>query len=419
MVTAARMRCHAYIGDAICDGAGLDWEHKKLFTDKTIEVVKKMSIDELKEHELKRMEYNAYHVCDEVTSRIDGAPGPGGFLKAYRAVKKKDMFFKDKEFLDSYLSKNEKEQARLPGGKYYSKISKFIKDHCEIGEKHLEFLKFECGNRKDGVCNYCKSHNWAGPPCTRVPRPYPDYSKLPEYHYQHVSVTPKVLNGVEREVDDVQPRKRIKDFFQNEGLTVFEEDKMQEFCDEYIIEMSVVRRYLEHLQTLELNKEKRKTERQRKSSEENLQSYEDIDWVSHYKNSSLKQLKVKTLDKYLEKHEMANYLSVKKKEKVVAISHHIAFQELQRSLAVKSYAARVMSDVQSESEDDEEDVIIDIAGKEDSSNTSSEGEVIQDETPDISKNEEFEEDLSHLFCVTRSGRLTQTWACSRYRCKFS
>ena len=38
-----------------------------------------------------------------------------------------------------------------------------------------------------------------------------------------------------------------------------------------------------------------------------------------------------------------------------------------------------MPDVQSESEDDEEeDVIIDIAGKEDSSNTSSEGEEIQD-----------------------------------------
>ena len=78
-----------------------------------------MSIDELKEHELKRIEYNAYHVCDEVTSRIDGAPGPGGFLEAYRAVKKKDLFFKEKEFLDSYLSKNVKEQASLPGGKYY------------------------------------------------------------------------------------------------------------------------------------------------------------------------------------------------------------------------------------------------------------------------------------------------------------
>eukprot|EP00794_Sanderia_malayensis_P002367 gene2368-2728_t len=410
-------RCHAYIGDAICDGAGLDWEYKKLYNEKTIKVVKKMSIDELREYELKRMEYNAYHVCDEVTSRIDGAPGPGGFLKSYRAVKKKDLFFKDKEFLDSFLSKSGKEQAGLPGGKYYSKISKFITDHCEIGEKHLEFLKFECRNRKDGVCDYCKCHDWVGPPCTKVPRPYPDYSQLPEYHYQHVSVTPKVLNGVEREVDDFQPRKKIKEFFESEGVTAFEENKLQEFCNKYIIEMSVVRQYLEHLQTLELNKEKRKLERKRNISEENLQNYEDIDWVSHYKNSSLKQLKVKTLDKYLEKHEMTAYLSVKKKDKVVAITYHIAFQQLQRSLAEKNKAKkRVMPELQSESDDDEEeDVIIDIAGKEDSSNTSSEGEESQDETPEISNNDEFEEDLSHLFCVTRSGRLTQTWACSRYR----
>eukprot|EP00794_Sanderia_malayensis_P013418 gene13418-14794_t len=400
-------RCHAYIGDAICDGAGLDWEYKKLYNEKTIKVVKKMSIDELREYELKRMEYNAYHVCDEVTSRIDGAPGPGGFLKSYRAVKKKDLFFKDKEFLDSFLSKSGKEQAGLPGGKYYSKISNFITDHCEIGEKHLEFLKFECRNRKDGVCDYCKCHDWVGPPCTKVPRPYPDYSKLPEYHYQHVSVTPKVLNGVEREVDDFQPRKKIKEFFESEGITAFEENKLQEFCNKYIIEMSVVRQYLEHLQTLELNKEKRKLERKRNISEENLQNYEDIDWVSHYKNSSLKQLKVKTLDKYLEKHEMTAYLSVKKKDKVVAITYHIAFQQLQRSLAVKNKAKkRVMPELQSESDDDEEDdVIIDIAGKEDSSNTSSEGEESQDETPEISNNDEFEEDLSHLFCEVKISSL--------------
>ena len=58
-----------------------------------------MSIDELKEYEMKRMEYNAYHVCDEVTSRIDGAPGPSGFLKAYRAGKKKICFSKTRSFL--------------------------------------------------------------------------------------------------------------------------------------------------------------------------------------------------------------------------------------------------------------------------------------------------------------------------------
>ena len=114
--------------------------------------------------------------------------------------------------------------------------------------------------------------------------------------------------------------------------------------------------------------------------------------MPHYKNSSLKQLKVKTLGKYLEKHEMTAYLSVKKK----AISHHISFQEVRRSLAAKDNATRVMPYMQSESEDDEEeDVIIDFAGKGDISNTSSEGEKIQDETPDKSKNGEFEEDLKY------------------------
>ena len=127
--------------------------------------------------------------------------GPGGFIKAYRAVKKRDLFFKDKEFLDSYLSRNKKDQAELPGGYYYySKIATFIKNHCLLGEKYLEFLTFECENRRGGKCGYCKSHDWVGPPCAKVPRPYPDYSKLPEYHYHHVSNSPTSFNGAEREV---------------------------------------------------------------------------------------------------------------------------------------------------------------------------------------------------------------------------
>ena len=130
--------------------------------------------------------------------------GPGGFIKAYRAVKKRDLFFKDKEFLDSYLSRNKKDQAELPGGYYYSKIATFIKNHCVLGEKYLEFLKFECENRRGGKCGYYKSHDLVGPPCAKVPRPYPDYSKLPEYHYHHVSNSPTSFNGAEREVLSTQ-----------------------------------------------------------------------------------------------------------------------------------------------------------------------------------------------------------------------
>jgi len=189
-----------------------------------------------------------------------------------------------------------------------------------------------------------------------------------------VSVSPTILNGIEREVDDFQPRKRIKQLFQSEGEAAFKGEKLQEFCNKYIIDMNIVKRYVEHLQTLELNKDKRKTKRNENTCAEIMKNYKDLNWISHYENNSLAELKVKTLDKYLEENDMIAYLSLKKKDKVVAVSHHIAFGQLKRSLAVSSSDTMVISDGESESEADEEDVIINIAGIDDSSSASSEGE---------------------------------------------
>ena len=39
------------------------------------------------------MEYNAYKVCEEISSRIDGARGLGGYLKCYVSVKADELFF--------------------------------------------------------------------------------------------------------------------------------------------------------------------------------------------------------------------------------------------------------------------------------------------------------------------------------------
>ena len=55
-----------------------------------------MSSDEPGDYELKRMTYNACKVCEEVASRIDGAPGPSGFLKGFKACKIDELFFSDK-----------------------------------------------------------------------------------------------------------------------------------------------------------------------------------------------------------------------------------------------------------------------------------------------------------------------------------
>ena len=69
-------KCQGYIGDAVCDGGPLEWEHKILFDETSLDDFKKLSLKEIEHLELKRIEFNAFKVCDEVVTRINGAPGP-------------------------------------------------------------------------------------------------------------------------------------------------------------------------------------------------------------------------------------------------------------------------------------------------------------------------------------------------------
>jgi len=100
-----------------------------------------------------------------------------------------------------------------------------------------------------------------------------------------VSASPTILNGREREVDDFQPRKRIKHLFQSERAAAFKGEKLQEFCNKYIIEVSILNRYVEHLQTLELNKEKRITKRNENMCTEITKNYKDINMISYYETN--------------------------------------------------------------------------------------------------------------------------------------
>ena len=44
--------------------------------------MQKMTFEELEPYELERMKLNAFQVCNELTSRIDGAPILNGFMKS-------------------------------------------------------------------------------------------------------------------------------------------------------------------------------------------------------------------------------------------------------------------------------------------------------------------------------------------------
>ena len=253
-------RCQAYLGDAICDGVALEWEHRKLLDQQTIEDLRQMSSDELADYELKRMTYNAYKVCEEVASRIDGAPGPSGFLKGFRACKNDVLFFSDKEYLAKFLSTSGKERKRLPGAAYYEKLTEFMDLHLKVGMKYLEFIKFDCIKTLGKPCTFCDKNSWVGPPCSKVPQPMPDYESLPEYHYKHLDSTPTNIDGVTRPVDDFQPRKQINEEFRKGEISLTDEDSIDRFSEKCITEKRLVKMSLAHIQLLEINKNRKREE---------------------------------------------------------------------------------------------------------------------------------------------------------------
>ena len=88
-------RSQSCVGDAICDGGCITWEYKKTFEDLT--EIKDMSNQDLEMEKLKRMEYNAFKVSEEILLRIDGAIAHSGHVKSYVSSNVKELFFVDTE----------------------------------------------------------------------------------------------------------------------------------------------------------------------------------------------------------------------------------------------------------------------------------------------------------------------------------
>ena len=112
-----------------------------------------------------------------------------------------------------------------------------------------------------------------------TPRPVPDINKLPKYHYLPVPETPitNTDDSKRREVDDYSPRsKRVH---KKNEINIEDSVSVQTFCNRDIVEKSLVKKYLEHLNHLEMMSEKRKMEKKNKNLKENTMPYEEFDWM--------------------------------------------------------------------------------------------------------------------------------------------
>ena len=157
---------------------------------------------------------------------------------------------------------------------------------------------------------------------------------------------------------------------------------IQEFSKEYIVEEDLVRKYVCHLEDLQLKKTKREESRKRLQREESNKTYDDFNWISMYREGQLRKLKVSFLDLYLDKHSIRCPRSTLKRDKVDIAVAHIA-----RSLVNVDMINDKKDDVEDEESDEEyeNDVVMEEIGDDSD----------QEEVADTGRKSETDEDLYH------------------------
>ena len=218
-----------------------------------------------------------------------------------------------------------------------------------------------CKEKNGQPCKFSEKDEITSPTLpTR--RPYPDYGKLPNFHYLSWSATP--TNG--REPDDFQPRAQIKRLFEESELVSGDSEAIRRFSDKYIVPEKLVAEYVQHLAQIKIRKEKKKEETERERTERLNREYNDIDWVGLYNSDKLASLRVDELSLYFSHHKIA--FKGKKAEKVAIIKAHIGsllYNSMERQQPrqpplrnVQQQVTSSLSEVETDSQSDEVDRIV-------------------------------------------------------------
>ena len=232
----------------------------------------------------------------------------------------------------------------------------------------MEYKRESCVDKKGTKCKFCDDTDWKGIPMERISRPWPDYTKLPDFHYKPFSETPGTDElGNLRRPDDFQPRANLKAMFEEDSISLDDADSIERFSKKFIVAENLTRDYLEHLQNLKRMKVIRTREKQKQRDQIQAKGYHDYNWEELVEERTIGKLLVKELDKYLDHNNLP--MTGKKKEKVRRIVAHLYTQ-----LDKDRNAHEGRFEITSESESEVEDVrsTIDTASGSDSDSSHSE-----------------------------------------------
>ena len=183
--------------------------------------------------------------------RLEGAPVLSEFIRSFLSLKSNRQFFFNKDRLKKFSAASETTKMSLPGSYYFKKIFDFFEDHYEVGELYMEYKRESCVDKNGTKCKFCDDTDWKGIPIERISRPWPDYTKLPDFHYKPFSETPSTYElGNLRRPDDFQPRANLKAMFEEDSISLDDADSIERFSKRLIVAENLTRDYLEHLQNL-------------------------------------------------------------------------------------------------------------------------------------------------------------------------
>ena len=138
--------------------------------------------------------------------------------------------------------------------------------------------------------------------------------------------------------------------FQEGTLKAGDKNAIKAFSEKYIVSEKLVADYIDHLTDIELRKDKRRTENDRKRTARKQQEYNDIDWEDLYHKNQLSTLRVGELELYINHHNIL--FKGKKDEKVRVVKAHIGSKILTSIVQEKQTNIPLASDSNPEFDSD-------------------------------------------------------------------
>lgn len=153
-----------------------------------------------------------------------------------------------------------------------------------------------------------------------IPRPRPDETKLPDYHYKDLDVfeSPSGGDACHHPPDDWQPCHNIKKCF-DDGTLLGDDDAISSFSTIFFVEKELIKDHLQHLTTLERKKNMRTKDRLKKRKQRQQKCFEDYDWNTLCRTGKVQQY-IQELEKYLSHSNPP--LKGKKYDKVRRVTAH-------------------------------------------------------------------------------------------------